>query len=38
MIFALFLKGKLEMWVDLYPKDQPEPTVRLDITPRKPDR
>ena len=35
---ALFSKGKLEMWVEMYPKDQPLPTVALDISPRKPER
>jgi len=35
---VLLSKGKLEMWVEIYPKDQPMPTVPLDITPRKPER
>ena len=29
-------QGKLEMWVDMFPKDQPAPSVTVDITPRQP--
>lgn len=26
------------MWVDMFPKDMPLPTITLDISPRKPER
>ena len=29
-------QGKLEMWIDLYPKDLPAPNITVDITPRLP--
>ena len=29
-------QGRLEMWVDLFPKDLPAPTMTVDITPRLP--
>jgi len=38
VLCALFSQGKLEMWVEMYPKDQALPTVALDISPRKPER
>ena len=30
------LKGKLEMWVDIFPLDRPLPRLQVDISPRKP--
>ncbi len=29
-------QGKLEMWVDMFPKDAPSPPPSIDISPRKP--
>lgn len=34
--FCCVLKGKLEMWVDMFPMDMPLPGPALDISPRKP--
>ena len=28
--------GRIEMWVDMFPKDMPPPTTTVDITPRLP--
>ena len=28
--------GRVEMWVDMFPKDMPPPTTNVDITPRLP--
>lgn len=30
------LQGRIEMWVDMYPKDMAAPGPALDISPRKP--
>ena len=30
------LKGKLEMWVDIFPLDRSLPRLQVDISPRKP--
>jgi len=32
------LQGRIEMWVDMFPKDQPMPSITLDISPRKPEQ
>lgn len=31
-------QGKLEMWIDMFPKDSAMPTNVVDITPRQPKR
>lgn len=33
-----FLKGRIEMWVDMFPMDMPAPGPAIDISPRKPKR
>ena len=29
-------QGRVEMWVDLFPRDMPPPTTTVDVTPRLP--
>lgn len=34
----MYKKGRIEMWVDMFPMDMPAPGPAIDISPRKPKR
>lgn len=38
IFFSVCSKGRIEMWVDMFPMDMPAPGPALDISPRKPKR
>jgi hypothetical protein len=38
LLLVGLLQGRIEMWVDMFPKDMPLPSITLDISPRKPER
>ncbi len=35
MKILFVFQGRIEMWVDMFPKDMPLPNAATDITPRK---
>lgn len=37
-LLCLHQKGRIEMWVDMFPMDMPAPGPAIDISPRKPKR
>ena len=36
LFLCLGVQGRIEMWVDMFPKDLPAPGPAIDISPRKP--
>ena len=36
LMLDLLFQGRMEMWVDMFPKDAATPHYSVDVTPRKP--
>lgn len=36
LLVFIYFQGRIEMWVDMFPKDMTAPGPALDISPRKP--